>query len=198
MGLVTTDEARSYLEIEDEEKPGDSLLGLIINGLSARIARHTRRTFEPADPDAAAARAFLYTYERGWVWIDDCRDIEAVELTATPQTSSSWEATTDFYANPLGKDVKTRIRFTAGPLLADGATAPVAVRVTAKWGHAEIPADVKLACLMWLQNIHKRDIAFLSEEIARTSAVLRMPDDVRGVLADWKRKPSVVPVPVSR
>lgn len=56
------------------------------------------------------------------------------------------------------------------------------VRVTAKWGYGasntSIPDNVRLAILMWLQNIHKRDQAFFSEDLAKVAAEMAVPADV--------------------
>jgi hypothetical protein len=60
------------------------------------------------------------------------------------------------------------------------------VRVTGKWGYGKdtttVPANVKLAVLMWLQNIHKRDQAFFSENFGDALASLAMPKDVAELL----------------
>jgi hypothetical protein len=60
-----------------------------------------------------------------------------------------------------------------------------AIRVTAKWGlgpdSSTVPANVKLALVMWLQNIHKRDQAFFGES-AKVIAKLAMPEDVKELL----------------
>jgi hypothetical protein len=60
------------------------------------------------------------------------------------------------------------------------------VRVTAKWGfgpdRTTVPPNVKLALLMWLQNIHKRDQAFFSEDFGKAMAGLKMPADVEELL----------------
>lgn len=60
-----------------------------------------------------------------------------------------------------------------------------AIRVTGRWGYgptsATVPANVKLALLMWAQNIHKRDQAFFGEA-AKVTAKIGMPDDVRELL----------------
>lgn len=60
------------------------------------------------------------------------------------------------------------------------------VRITAKWGYGPdlktVPAHVKLAVNMWLQNIHKRDQAFFSEDFGKAMAGLKMPADVEELL----------------
>lgn len=66
------------------------------------------------------------------------------------------------------------------------ATARVYVRVTGKFGlggdTSAVPGNVRLAALMWLQNIHKRDQAFFSDTIGVASALTRMPPDVEALL----------------
>lgn len=60
------------------------------------------------------------------------------------------------------------------------------LRVKAKFGLAGdnslVPANVKLALAMWLQNIDKRDLAYVSETIGAASALTRMPPDVEELL----------------
>jgi len=77
-------------------------------------------------------------------------------------------------------------------------TARVFVRVTAKWGYGPdlktVPANVKLAVLMWLQNIHKRDLAFFGEN-AEATANIAMPKDVKDLLeGEAQEAPMVVAV----
>lgn len=61
------------------------------------------------------------------------------------------------------------------------------LRVKAKFGlgadAATVPANVKLAVAMWLQNIDKRDLAYVSETIGAASALTKMPPDVEELLA---------------
>jgi hypothetical protein len=69
------------------------------------------------------------------------------------------------------------------------------LRVTAKFGYggdlATVPPNVKLAVLMWLQNIHKRDQAFFSES-AKVTAKIAMPEDVKELLeGEASKRPSV-------
>lgn len=77
-------------------------------------------------------------------------------------------------------------------------TARVFLRVKAKWGYGPdlttVPANVKLAVLMWLQNIHKRDQAFFDEN-AEVWATIAMPKDVKDLLtAEAQDEPAVVVV----
>ncbi len=77
--------------------------------------------------------------------------------------------------------------------------ARAAVRVSAKWGfgpdNSTVPANVKLAVLMWLQNIHKRDQAFFGKEASKIIATLGMPKDVEELLdGEAASQPSVTAI----
>lgn len=60
------------------------------------------------------------------------------------------------------------------------------IRITAKWGLGPdlttVPSNVKLAVLMWVQNINKRDQAFFSDQVAKVIAKMEMPPDVKDIL----------------
>lgn len=70
------------------------------------------------------------------------------------------------------------------------------IRITGKWGFGAdtdtVPANVKLAVLMWLQNIHKRDQAFFSDNFADAVAGLAMPKDVAELLDGEERARAMV------
>ena len=214
--LVTTEEARTYLDVGKTDKPEDGLLELVINGISKRLAQRTGRTYvNPVAKDGASESSYEFDPADRRVDVADCRDVTAVAITATPGDADSWldldPAT--YVLEPVGQPVGTAIRFFTGiELPAQGIgwgglsmhrhngpeadtmrtewpwegersidTRAVA-RVTAKLGLGPdadtAPANVKLAVLMWLQNIHKRDQAFFSETIGVASALTRMPPDV--------------------
>jgi len=229
--LVTLTEARTYLGVGESDKPTGPFLRQVILGLSARIVQHTGRTYlNPNAEDASSARQFLFDPAERVLRIDDCRDIETVEVSATPQDDKSWDAveTELWVAEPLGKEVVDRLRFLQAPELpATGAgwsalglhasigtaggeqtlwphqvrtelSTRVGVQVAAKWGYGptcnDVPANAKLALLMWLQNIHKRDKAFFSDQ-AKVWAKMGMPEDVRELLdGEGSLEPGVLAV----
>lgn len=214
--LVTREEARSFLQVGDEDDPKDALLELVINGLSDRIVQRTKDVYvNPVKDDGLGIRTYDFNpaIDRH-VDIDFAREVASVEVTASPQDEDSWQTleAADFYVEPVGEPVSRMIRFLTGfDLPAQGigwgalslhrtgpgadsqwtdwpgedrdvTSARATARVKAKFGlggdSATVPHNVKLATLMWLQNIHKRDIAFVSETIGVASAALRMPPDV--------------------
>jgi hypothetical protein len=70
------------------------------------------------------------------------------------------------------------------------------LRVTAKWGFGgdltTVPANAKLAVLMWIQNIHKRDQAFFSDDFGKAVSGLAMPKDVAELLDGEERSAAAV------
>lgn len=62
------------------------------------------------------------------------------------------------------------------------------VRVNAKWGYGPdtdtVPGHVKLAALLWVANIHKREQAYFSEDLSRAVAEMGMPPDVEELLTE--------------
>jgi len=231
-GLVTTAEARIYLQKQEDDKPTVGLLEQVINGLSLRIVQRTGRTYINSDTnDKATTRLFNFDPSDRWVDIDDCRGLTKVEVSARPDDTDSWvESEADqWIAEPLGEAVVNRLRFfNPDGLPAQGRgwgllglhasnasvqsestlwphqvraelQARAFVRVTAKWGYGPdnttVPANVKLAVLMWLQNIHKRDQAFFGKEANKVIATLAMPKDVEELLdGEAASRPSVTAI----
>lgn len=214
--LVTLEEARSFLQVDDGDDPKDDLLELIIPGLSERITQRTGDIYiNPIEKDGLGLRTYDFNPAAdNHVAIDNAREIAVVDVTATPHDDDSWRIldSAEWYSEPVGQAVSTSIRFLTGldlPALGVGwgalslhrqspgpdsqwsdwpsqdrasIDARATLRVKAKWGigadQSTVPHNVKLATLMWLQNIHKRDIAFVSETIGVASATLKMPPDV--------------------
>jgi hypothetical protein len=215
--LVSTTEARTYLQVAATDKPTDGLLEQVIGGLSRRVLQHTGAVYiNHAPADAATARRYSYDPSERELLIDPCRSPGLVEATATPNDNESWvEVEADqVLTEPLDGPVYDRLRFLGAAELpaigrgwgllgahASPASAPSSsrwpnqvraelearayIRLTAKWGYGPdlktVPPNVKLAVLMWLQNIHKRDQAFFSEA-AKVTAKIAMPEDVRELL----------------
>lgn len=215
--LVSTDEARTYLQLEATDKPPAAWLEQVIGGLSLRVIQYTGRTYiNPVAEDKAATRQYVYDPGDAELPIDNMRELSLVEVSANPQTEE-WEEVGDelFIAEPLDGPVYDRLRFFSPELLPAQGTgwsllglhasassassertpwphqvrtqleARIVVRVTGKLGFGKdlksVPANVKLAVLMWAQNIFKRDAAFFGEQ-AKVFASLAMPKDVKELL----------------
>jgi hypothetical protein len=209
--LVTVDEARTYLGASSTEAPPTDWLELVINGLSAAVAAYTRRTY--IETVTATPTTKIVSHDGGrWLEIPLARSVVSLRTTATPKDAGSWAELDDdsWVAEPQEAALKDRIHFLGGLERAQrfgwhfdlygrqGTPWPreaeashwryVAVEVTALWGGAsasEVPENVRLALLMWLQSIHRRDRAYFSADFAQgaTAGELgEMPADVRALL----------------
>lgn len=208
--LVTKADVREYLQVDEDDLPKDALLALLISGISSRVAQRTGAALA-SDPDVEAKRVFEWT--GGVLAIPPCREIAGLEISATPADDDSWEelGSSAWVSEPLDSLVRDRIRFlvevpyvnigwgglglhragngTPWPRETAGLDSPYAgVRVEAKWGYAPgedggVPHHVRLAVLMWIQNVHKRDQAFFSDNVSRAIAEMGIPSDVEELLA---------------
>lgn len=198
--LVSLAEARDYLQTDSGDLPADPWLELAINGVSSEIASYTGRAYVKAQPDEPDARPYPYVPELDWLAIDDCREITKVETSFAPTDDASWSELSGagYVAEPLALEVKSRIRFLRS-LITPGFPASqfIAVRVTAKWGWDAVPEHVKLAALMWIEAIFRRDAAYFSADVAAPSSIPQMPADVRQILDGEKRPlPQVLTLPI--
>jgi hypothetical protein len=222
--LVTTEEARSFLGVADDENPTTDQLALIVNGLSSRITQKTGDLYiNPVANDGVAERTYEFVGDERKVAIDAARSVTEVALTGSPQDVASWTVLNplaDFYLEPVGAPVSKVVRLMASTEIptegvgwgglslhansynpgpegdtmwtpwpgADRASIDFRgfLRVKGKFGLAGdaslVPDNVKLAVVMWLQNIDKRDLAFMSETIGTASALTKMPPDVEELL----------------
>lgn len=201
--LLTPDDVRNYLKTEVEDDPSAEWIDLVIAGVSNSIAKRTGRDYSGSTDQAPAERTFQRFGDDATVPIDDCREVTKVEVGS----DGNWVEIdgTDWTTEPTSKDPKARVRFANPDLPATGvgwffpnpgfgsswpkhsstSQAVTAVRVTALWGTGGVPANVRLAALMWISSIHKRDQAYFSENFAQGAAtILDIPPDVMRMIND--------------
>jgi hypothetical protein len=212
--LVTEAEARTHLGVSASDDPSNDQLDLIINGVSERIAQRMGRTYLSFDEnDAASVRVYRHDGS-ALLPIEDAREVTEIEATTDPTNEDSWTVVPagDYVLEPVNGPTVQRIRFfrtptalgvgwaglTGGRIRTDRTLWPreeaglasyrVWIRVNAKWGYGPdtgtVPGNVKLAALMWLQNIHRREQAYFSEDLSRAVAEMGIPPDVEELLAE--------------
>lgn len=146
----TRTEFKSYLGLKDSDTSKDVLIDWAINSATAEIDNHCRRQF---NKDTTAS-ARTYVPNRGGLSVrtHDFYDLASLEIkTMRPDGSlgNAW-ATTDYVLEPLngiGPDARPGwpyriIRPRRGLGWCEQ------VQVTAKWGWATVPADVKQAAFI--------------------------------------------------
>lgn len=208
--LVTVADVKAYLDVEDGGKPNNVWIQRAINGTSAVIVEKTHSwggAADQEDPDAAEIRVF--EHDGGpLLTIDPCRVPSLVRVTATPKDADSWETLDDgdWIAEPQRLDIKQRLRFmrelptrmsgwsalsrsaagfppTRWPGGIDPETLHSSIEVTAVWGYAAIPDHVKLACLLWISALYRRDVQFLTDSIPEGARVAGgIPKDVMEII----------------
>lgn len=146
---------RMDLTAEDE---GVSNLTLALAAATLSINTYTGRDFNLA----TTATARYFDSKTGILQVDDIGHATisvAADTTQDGTYSTAW-TTSDFQVNPLGALAKGE---PITSLIAVGSYAFPSVvrreglvRVTARWGWPEVPADIKVACLILAAKLYKR------------------------------------------
>lgn len=157
---VTAAEIRSHSEIPDTSSDGD--LTLVASAVSRLIERWCGRTFN--DAGSATARVFEplaadivivddFSTTTGLVVKHDdlLDDTYATTITSANYTLSPRNGVID---GQTGHPYR-RIMTTNGYLFTVSAGRPT-VQITARWGWAAVPADVKRACLIECARVFRR------------------------------------------
>lgn len=211
--LVDERDVKGYLDVgNDAESPKPEWIRRAINGVSAVIVEQSGRDWRglPDDAeDAEVTRIFEHDSSRV-LDIDPARNVTLVRVSGTPKASGSWSELDDgdWIAEPQRSAVKQRIRFVGPrplPARRSGFSAlarhlsgspgtrwpgdvadedlHVSVEVTAIWGYASVPDHVKFAALLWISQLYKRDVQFLSDSIPEGQRIAGgIPKDVKDIL----------------
>jgi hypothetical protein len=181
---VTTNDARIAEHITAASRRVDTLTG-------RQFATHT---------GAATARYFRPT-SCSTVWIDDAYEITAVAVDSgdTGTYSETWTASTHYDTDPangVGPDGQTGWPVTTLRAVG-GLTFPTgnrrrAVKVTAKWGWAATPADVKEATFLLAHRYYYEvavpgGITTPNPEFGLAGAPLLRPYTAEGLLKPYTR-----------
>lgn len=156
MSIISSSDLAAQVDISDG---GDSAA---LSAAAAAACRNVRgwcgRSFDVVTAATTASARYFHVVSATELLIDDCTEITAVATdSADAGTWATSLTTTDYYAAPVGglaADGSTGWPYTS--LLGrngyrfsttTNVTIP-AVKVTAKWGWATLPDDVRLATLM--------------------------------------------------
>lgn len=199
--LISLDEARGFIQKNEEETEQDEEIIRLINSASEEIQNHTRREFAPAG-EYGEDRVFVYV---GGRYLDlapyDLRAVEAVTLATDLEspvklTKDEWR----LRPMPARDGVYQTIRLLSLPedtriTLPEGET-QFEVTVTGEWGFAEVPEDVKHWCKVTVATWLRKDVAAFSTTLRLEEDRLERPDAlptaaVRG-LCKYRRKPALV------
>lgn len=158
---VTLDQFKTHLGIppDDIDAPRDELLTTALNSASTEINNHCGRQFNRQED--ATARKFSPIGNGGLVLVDDfyteddlvIQSVIVGDTVGDPWDSALYELEPE---NGLVNGIPSafcRIKLsTRGSL---GLCSRDRIRVTAKWGWPDVPADVQEACLLLAATNHK-------------------------------------------
>lgn len=185
---ITSDELKAYASnITDAEH--DPIIAAILPAASRAIERWCGRQFN----DAGSASARVYTpISPDLVFVDDFSTTTGL-IVKTDTTADATYATTissSYYTvEPLNGVIDgrpgypyRRIAVHSGESMPMPAAGPPSVQVTARWGWAAVPADVKQACLIEATRMFRRMFTpdgLLAETTAGVAGyAVRVPTDL--------------------
>ncbi len=159
---ITLAELRAHLRVSDSDD--DQVLQRVARSVSRGIERYTRRQFNKG----AAPTARTYRPESSrLVRVDDFHTSTGLVVTIDEDENGTYETTiaaADYTLEPLGGIVDGRSGFPFERIRLNDAAAtlypshhsPGSVRVTADWGWASVPDEVKDAALILAARLFGR------------------------------------------
>ncbi|WP_330438815.1 hypothetical protein OHB44_27990 [Micromonospora sp. NBC_00821] len=164
-GYATVEELRNHFGDTDPDALKLPLADLerALNATSRAIEKHTARRFWRDPADALTTRTYVAD---DWYELDvaDISTDQGLVVTTDPNADGNWSTTwsaSDLQMEPLNAAVDGGAYAWTRLVAASGRTWPVharraTVRVTARHGWSEIPAEVNEACLLRAASIFKR------------------------------------------
>jgi hypothetical protein len=182
----------------------DTRIAEHITAASRRVDTLTGRQF--ATHTGAATARYFSPASCGMVWIDDAYEITSVEVDGTDAGtySETWTASTHYETDPangVGPDGQSGWPVTTLRAVG-GLTFPVghlrrAVKVTAKWGWAAVPSDVKEATYLLAHRYYFEvavpgGITTPNPEFGVPGAPLLRPYTAEGLLKAYTRADAAI------
>lgn len=166
-GYATLAELKAMLDIPVDYTDKDSLLERAVEGASRRIDGWCHRSFVPAGTAAGSATARVFpAYSSTVVYCDDIANTAGLVVKTDDNADGVYETTwaaADYQLEPVNAISKGEpaYRIVAIDTLFPTWAAPAPVQVTANWGWAAVPHDVREACLLLAGRQFKRGDSLL-------------------------------------
>jgi hypothetical protein len=197
MAIITSSDLKTHLKISDATD--DTSLGVAVAAANAAVVRWCGRSFDTTTTASASARVYRPATPTLTV-TDDFWTTTALVVKLDEGDDGTYESTltlnTDYIVEPLngleaGASVPYRRILATSWLFSTSHTIPN-VQVTAAWGWASIPDDVKLAALILGARIWKRKnspegVLGGFQDFGAVRITSRQDPDVVNLLADYRR-----------
>lgn len=198
--LISLDEARLFLQKENEEDAQDEVIEDLIEAASDEIARCTKREFAPRGEESEE-RTFPYAGNR---LVDlepyDVREVDAITLGADLESPIEL-APAEWSLRPLpprdGVFQSIRLRLADSTVLEiPGGDQTCAIAVTGKWGFPAVPESVKHWCKVTVATWLRKDVSAFSRTLQleddRVEAPEELPTAAMRGLRRYKRRRALV------
>lgn len=202
MAIISVSDLKTWLSISDSVD--DTNLTTAVNAANSAVVAYCGRNFD--DAGSASARVFAPD-DRYTLVCDDFHTITGLVVKTDDNDDGTFETTwssTDYQLEPLNGRVGTvTVPYTRIVALSTrtwpGPSRRALVQVTAQWGWASVPADVKEAALVKASRLFKRKDSpegvlggFADLGAVRVSA--REDPDVMLLLRPYRRQAVAAPV----
>lgn len=191
---ASTEELAAYMRIEDEVD--NDQLSLAVAASSREIDRYCRRQFGQAESLETRYYTAVLDPETGRM-VADIDDLSTttgmtVEVDTGDETYSDTVGSCTMWPRNAAADGRPWTRLVAGRRSVGFPTAPDAVRVTARFGWAEVPPQVKQACLLQASRLMLRreapfGVAGSPEAGSEVRLLAKLDPDVEVALAGLRR-----------
>ncbi len=208
--LITLNEYKTLVGVDPTNTVDDARITALIPAASATVRKYTDRKFEVASGPPGTERFFQYDGS-GFLDIDDCTNITQVATDVGVPGDSYALAVEQWTPQPADpSEPYYYILLHTGPFRSfspemgfernldkyEPGGRPVVIGVTAQWGWASIPKDVKLATAWMVQdtvdkpggdNLSAEAIEGFSRAWAGSFQALALPNRARDLLANYQR-----------
>ena len=200
-GLCTLDEVKAALALTVDNTVHDTRIEVAVEAASRMIESECRRTFT----DAGSATARLYVAEHPWyVEVDDFHTTTGLVVRTDPGADGTFDltwSTGDYQLEPLSGRWNgrtwpyNRIRARAS-LTFPRYRREALIEVTAQWGWASVPTDVKQAAIVQSVALFKASDAPFGAAGVVDAGVLRIRTALHptaaALVAEYRRDSALV------
>lgn len=195
--LITRADVLLFLQVNPDDTEQHGIIDALIAQASAAVTQYAEREFYAT---GTATRDFNY---RGAGRLElapyDLRSVTSATIIDSSGTSTLLAVDTDYrlLSYPVQTGTYTSLELADRHVGRYGTWTARRVRIVGTWGFAAVPADVKLATVLYVKNLLRDDIQAFGSSLQPNSfgvdvnASNAFPPAIRGLL-DPYRRPAII------